>query len=268
MPGEGFQQRPALLRIPQELREHVFELVLDDSLLEGLDHPYDALPSHSRFKQLSSLLEVSRQINADVGTLFRRRYADRITFHFDNGSEVHLFHRKYGRLAAVQCAHFSLRSGNDFSGENPPWLEARFQDNSALILEQPSLAPLLQHGLRGHMGHLRFRSPNCPLCSPNDTSCVKYSEIRHYPCPRGPHCISFEQYEYRIVGASTPLRLYGFCWEVPKPRQFAHFGANRIRQGCMILQGRLCDMGMEDVVHAPEPSPMETAYSGPDAVNN
>lgn len=97
-----------ILHLPAELRTTIFQTILDDIFLQTKQRPDDAAPPHSRFGAYISLILTCRQIHAEVEALFRKEYAHRTVFYFEEAYKLYEFFRHMGDFPNKSEAWFSL----------------------------------------------------------------------------------------------------------------------------------------------------------------
>ena len=99
---------PSLLILPAEIRTSIFENVLDDIFLQTRHHPQDTMPPHSRFQAYVSLLLACRQVHQEVEALFRKDYAHRTVFYFEEAYKLYEFFQHMGNFPNPHDTWFNL----------------------------------------------------------------------------------------------------------------------------------------------------------------
>lgn len=184
-------QGSLFLGLPTELRVDVYERLLEEMVRKPL-HPWDALPTRSRFEVYPRLLLTNRQVREEMESLFRKHFAHRLLFHFDTVPDLYHFAMTHARLSAVRDARVSLR----FNKHSPRRDNAGMRENCELsfITDHVHMAPDV---LKARLHRLPFLGQYAPwLLLVSAVEAASYFKphiaremlIKH--C-RGPDCPAF-----------------------------------------------------------------------------
>ncbi|SMR58191.1 unnamed protein product [Zymoseptoria tritici ST99CH_1E4] len=99
-------------RLPLELREQIFAHLFDDLTAEPR-HPYGDLPLNSRFRTYAALRLTDRATNTEAERVFRKQYAQRIVFYFEDACTLYDCKRRAERIPFPGAGQFVLRTRTD-----------------------------------------------------------------------------------------------------------------------------------------------------------
>lgn len=97
-------------------------------------HPYDEYPPNHRFQDYANLLRTCRQVYDEAQSLFRKEYAHRIVFYYEESSALieRVKYWKYQSIdAGLSNARFCLRARRYVNGVQHPRF---FVNNSCVML--------------------------------------------------------------------------------------------------------------------------------------
>lgn len=126
----------SFLGLPPEIRLHIYELSLTN-LIELPPCPCIKTPLH-RFATFWALSLTSREIHAEVTSLFCKKYANEVYIYFDDVLNLHDFYEYASTRTLLKDLHFSLRFHGRRLTEHPGDLDGYGEYLSSLDVTYPS----------------------------------------------------------------------------------------------------------------------------------
>lgn len=127
--------RTTFLDLPLELREQIYEDVLED-VVKPIEHLYDELPEHAKFEPYLTLRLLNQQVSREVKGVWKKRFEHRLVFYFDNPPALFDLWTEVKHHPRLRNAHFFLRAENFDAdeGKQEPG-DSLLTDTTELLME-------------------------------------------------------------------------------------------------------------------------------------
>ncbi|KAK4504291.1 hypothetical protein PRZ48_005207 [Zasmidium cellare] len=224
----------AFLDLPLELREQIYEYTLEP-IVQPLEPPWAPLPQHHRFPAYVTLRLINRQIGAEIGSVWRKKYQDRLVFYFEYSIELYDFCRNLGERPAcfLGKARFCLRARDydenleDFDLHFSPLME----DFRTFLAMQPSSSTQWLDAIRIHR--------TAPLENGSHVA-----ERYHYAADVDETCTKYQQGSFPDINSSLCLNCtwwqLGNDFDDGSSDKYASTATPHLRT--LVIEGKLCDI--------------------------